>query len=325
MRAFVKVILLSSLLLANALFSQTVLFSETFANGNLENIWYAGFSGNNMEVEFMSGNPSGDSWVGKLGNDLSGGNVGESFSGDPGWTDYYLEAQVYIPFNEGTYYGIEFRVDSVGLTSAYQFLARPGDAILRFRTRVGASPATIKDWTDADIPGGFPATNGWHKMAVRVIGNQFRFYFNDNELPGGPYTDNTFSTGWIGTYVWDFALSPIYLYIDDITVTTPVTDVEENHQGIIANYALYQNFPNPFNPSTNIEFDLISQEQVQLVIYNGLGQKIKNLVNDNFPAGNHQVEWNGRDDLNRVVAAGVYFYQIQAGSFQETKKMLLIK
>ena len=49
-------------------------------------------------------------------------------------------------------------------------------------------------------------------------GNQFRFFFDGSELPGGPYTDNTFSSGWIGAYVWDFAVSPAYLFIDDIYV-----------------------------------------------------------------------------------------------------------
>jgi hypothetical protein len=105
-------------------------------------------------------------------------------------------------------------MDSVGLGgSAYQFLTRfkagATDQGLRFRSRVpGGFPSTIKQWLAADIPGGIPTTDGWHHLAVEVEGNQFRFFFDGSELPGGPYTDNTFSSGWIGAYVWDFAVSP---------------------------------------------------------------------------------------------------------------------
>ncbi len=101
MRPYHILIMLFCLLLINTPFAQQVLYTETFANGALQNPWYAGFSGNNMEVEFQSGNPSGDGWVGKLGNDLSGGGVGQSWSGDLNWTDYYVEAQVFITVSAG--------------------------------------------------------------------------------------------------------------------------------------------------------------------------------------------------------------------------------
>ena len=325
--------LFAILLFSGITAAQDTLYSETFANGSLENTWYPGYSGNNMQVEFMTGNPSGDSWVGKLGNDLSGGGVGQSFSGDLSWTDFYYEAQVYIPvdsFTAGTYYGLEFRVDSAGNSSGYQFLARfnknVSDPKLRFRSRPSSGlPSVIKDWTPAEIPGGIPTTDGWHKMAVEAIGNQFRFFFDGNELPGGPYMDNTFSSGWIGTYVWDFALAPIYLYIDDIYVINTTTGIEETQRGVFSGYELSQNFPNPFNPNTTISFNLPISERVQLNIYNNLGQKIRNLTNKEFSAGTHQVQWDGLDELGQEAPAGVYYYQIQAGSFQATNKMLLIK
>jgi len=308
--------------------AQDTLYTETVANGSLQNTWYPGFGGlsNNMEAEFMSGNPSGDSWVGKLGNDLSGGLVGQSFSGDPTWTDFYFEAWVYIPLTEGTYYGLEFRVDSVGNTSGYQFLARVTAQTLRFRARTDVVPIpVIKEWTSAEIPGGFPTTDGWHKMAVEAIGNQFRFFFDGNELPGGPYSDDTFSSGWIGTYIWDSALSPIYLYVDDIYVISTSTGVNDPRSGIIPGYELYQNFPNPFNPSTTISFELPSRDMVELNIYNSLGQEVRSLINREFASGTHQVQWDGLDNSGREAPAGIYFYQIQAGSFQATNKMILLK
>jgi len=312
--------------------AQDTLYSETVANGSLQNTWYPEWNGNNMEVEFMSGNPSGDSWVGKLGNDLSGGGVGSTFSGDPTWTDFRLEAQVYVsvdPSTAATYYGIEFRMDSVGNGSGYQFLTRfkqgLSDQGLRFRARVGASPTTIKQWLAADIPGGIPTTDGWHHLAVEAIGNQFRFFYDGNELPGGPYTDNTYSNGWIGAYVWDFAVSPAYLFIDDIYVISTTTGIPDPRNGIFFGYDLYQNFPNPFNPNTTISFDLADREFVRLDIYNNLGQKIRSLVDNQLAAGPHQVQWDGRDDLGQEAPAGVYYYRIRAGSFQATNKMLLVK
>lgn len=314
------------LLLSGVAFGQT-LYEETFAGGTLQNPWFAGYNGNNMEVEFLSGNPSGDSWVGKLGNDLSGGGVGQSFSGDPSWTDFYYEAQVYIPISpvEGTYYGLEFRVDSVGNTSGYQFLARVSAQQLRFRYRSDVTPVpVIAEWSSSEIPGGFPTTNGWHKMAVKAVGDQFWFYFDDQELPGGPFTDTSLSSGWIGVYVWDFIAAPIYLYVDDILVET-VTAIDDQQPAVIADYTLHQNFPNPFNPSTTISFDLAGRETVQLAIFNSLGQKVKTLANSDFSAGPHQLQWDGSDEFGQVVPAGVYYYRLQAGSFQDTKKMLLIK
>jgi hypothetical protein len=146
----ISIFLIFIIVFTGAVSAQDTLYSETVLNGTLENIWYPEWGGNNMETEFMPGNPSGDSWVGKLGNDLSGGGVGTTFSGDPTWTDFRLEAQVYVSVDQSTaatYYGIEFRVDSVGSGgSGYQFLTRfkqgSSDQGLRFRARVGAMPIT---------------------------------------------------------------------------------------------------------------------------------------------------------------------------------------
>ncbi len=83
---------------------------------------------------------------------------------------------------------------------------------------------------------------------------------------------------------------------------------------------LVQNYPNPFNPSTTREFSLPSQSAVRLDIYNALGQLIERLVDDRFDSGTHRIQWMPGDQ-----PAGVYFYRLQAGSFVETKKLILIK
>ena len=90
-------------------------------------------------------------------------------------------------------------------------------------------------------------------------------------------------------------------------------------------FSLSQNAPNPFNPETIISYSLPQSEQVKLVIYNVLGQEIRTLVNAFKPAGRYRVVWNSKDDFGRSVSSGVYFYQITAGKFTDTRKMLILK
>jgi flagellar hook assembly protein FlgD len=90
-------------------------------------------------------------------------------------------------------------------------------------------------------------------------------------------------------------------------------------------FVLHPAYPNPFNPSTTISYDLPEQAQVTLGIYDLLGKQIKTLVNQSQDAGNRIAVWDGTDDLGRPVSAGVYLYQIQAGDFTQTRKMLLLK
>ena len=85
-------------------------------------------------------------------------------------------------------------------------------------------------------------------------------------------------------------------------------------------FALEQNYPNPFNPSTTINFTLGHSSLVKLTIFNILGQRVGTLVNSQLEAGPHSVKFNASN-----LASGVYFYRLEAGSFQSNKKMLLLK
>ena len=90
-------------------------------------------------------------------------------------------------------------------------------------------------------------------------------------------------------------------------------------------FALHYNYPNPFNPTTTISYDLPEQAQVTLSVYDLLGKKIKTLVNQSQDAGNNIAVWDGTDEFGRPVSAGVYLYRIKAGEFTQTRKMLLLK
>jgi photosystem II stability/assembly factor-like uncharacterized protein len=85
-------------------------------------------------------------------------------------------------------------------------------------------------------------------------------------------------------------------------------------------FTLFQNYPNPFNPSTSIQYQVSSISQVSLKVYDLLGREVATLVNEDKPAGSYEVEFDAKG-----LSSGIYFYKIQAGSFVETKKMLLLK
>ena len=92
-----------------------------------------------------------------------------------------------------------------------------------------------------------------------------------------------------------------------------------------ATFTLHQNFPNPFNPITTLSYDLPEDSGVRLTIFDMLGNEVATLVNTNQQAGFKSVKWNATDSMGRPVSAGVYLYQIQAGEFVQTKKMVLLK
>lgn len=111
-----------------------------------------------------------------------------------------------------------------------------------------------------------------------------------------------------------------------LNVTGPEGQVTvEDEKLTPSNYMLSQNYPNPFNPITTINFSLPEATPVKLAVCNMLGQQVRVLVEKNFNAGSHQVKWDGRDMFGNSVVTGIYLYQIQAGDFSQTKKMLLLR
>ena len=94
---------------------------------------------------------------------------------------------------------------------------------------------------------------------------------------------------------------------------------------VLDNYKLIKNYPNPFNPVTTLRYDLPENSHVNITIYDMLGRQVKNLINQTQDAGYRSVRWNATDDYGKPVSAGIYLYQIQAGEFVQTKKMMLLK
>jgi len=90
-------------------------------------------------------------------------------------------------------------------------------------------------------------------------------------------------------------------------------------------FALHENYPNPFNPTTTLRFDLPEVSDATVTIYNMLGQKVRTLNMNDTPAGYHSVKWDATNDYGDPVGAGVYLYQLRANEFVKTKKMVLLK
>jgi len=96
-------------------------------------------------------------------------------------------------------------------------------------------------------------------------------------------------------------------------------------EGIPTEFALHENYPNPFNPTTTLRFDLPEVSNLTLTIYNMLGQKVRTFDYQNTSAGYHSVTWDATNDYGEQVGAGVYLYQLRAKQFVKTRKMVLLK
>ena len=127
--------------------------------------------------------------------------------------------------------------------------------------------------------------------------------------------------GYLGVYSND-PVNPVMNVHLILDVLTGIDDMEDL---IPTKYALHQNFPNPFNPSTTIKYDLKAKTDIKLTIYNVLGQKVRTLVNTNQTAGFQKVVWNGLNEIGEQVSTGVYIYRIEAGDFVKARKMVFMK
>ena len=105
----------------------------------------------------------------------------------------------------------------------------------------------------------------------------------------------------------------------DVQFKNGITSVVGNNEEPVS-YSLKQNFPNPFNPETKIEFEIPQKDFVQLIIYDVLGREVAMLMNKELKAGSYNVVWNAEKN-----GSGVYFYKIKAGDFTDIKRMLLVK
>lgn len=145
---------------------------------------------------------------------------------------------------------------------------------------------------------------------------------NNSPLPvenfGSAYIDRNNN---LVTTLWNYDYPNHYSYGLWFFNENGVTITDVKRQDILpANYSLEQNFPNPFNPATTIRYSIPAENKVSINVYNILGQKIKELVNETKQAGIFKAEFDGTG-----LPSGIYIYQLRSGSFIETKKLILLK
>jgi hypothetical protein len=117
----------------------------------------------------------------------------------------------------------------------------------------------------------------------------------------------------------DVAVGSSFL-VDDLALDNVSALSDQDFANAPLIYSLSQNYPNPFNPATKISFSLPTAEKTLLTVYNSLGQVVMTVVNEDLPAGQHQVEFNAAD-----LPSGLYYYKLVAGNYNSVKKMMLIK
>ena len=103
------------------------------------------------------------------------------------------------------------------------------------------------------------------------------------------------------------------------------TALEPRDDEIPRAFALSRNYPNPFNPTTVISFELAAESTVELVIYNLLGQEVRRLAEGRYRPGTYQVAWDGHDDAGQPAASGVYVYRLAADAFTQVRTMVLLR
>jgi endoglucanase len=267
--------------------------------------------------------------------------IGENISSESysaGTTDYYFDQSVFsgkycIYWNGANQYqqiGFDFKPNK-----DLSYLKEKGYV---FECRIKGDVAnTSLNIRFIDTKTDNPSDHPWR---MRYIINNSIVNFNSEwqhlQIPlrnfseHGSWDNNTWYTP-IGLFDWknidrfeivaeDMNLTGINLWFDDIRIYNPKTILVLETIGHPASFYLGQNYPNPFNPTTNISFSLPSKSFVSLKIVDLLGREATMLANEEMAAGNYTRQWNAGN-----MASGVYFYQLRAGTFIETKKLILLK
>jgi uncharacterized Zn ribbon protein len=190
-------------------------------------------------------------------------------------------------------------------------------------------------WAEMAIGEGYPANSGLFKTELQTFktlhpGEGDVFYLRVFNADG--YSSATHygeSMPHTVVYMQGEEFHPFDTADDDCTMPNPCysTSVEwaDPSATVPVAYALYQNFPNPFNPETDIRYQIPEGGHVQLTVYNVLGQKISDLVDGYRAAGSYTVRWFGTDQSGRSLSSGIYFYRLQSSDYSETRKMVLMK
>ncbi len=276
-------------------------------------------------------------------NSYDGGNVKISIDGGSSWS--VIVPLTGYPGSANTSNPLSGEAIFCGITTDWEFLqfdlsGYVGQSII-LRWHFGSdSSVQYPGWYIDDVAisgGGPPADPGYIEGTVVIADGAGNV--EDVEVEAGgvivnPAADGTYSIEiQPGTYDVTATLDGYDTeIIEDVLVTegnaTTGVDfslVTDGDDIIVAATKLDNNYPNPFNPETIINYSIKEAGNVTIEVYNIKGQLVKILVNDARETGNYTTIWNGRDNSNKSVASGVYFYKMRAQNYSSTKKMILMK
>jgi hypothetical protein len=255
---------------------------------------------------FFRSNDTGASWT-RINDDRHQFGWVHQITGDPRiYGRCYISAE-----GRGMSYGQPDNSDTTDNPSTFRFLSSASDSLRHPYQNITAT------WSRASDPLSNALTYVVH-------------FFGPGVDTSSSSTDTaaTFSAGNIqaqSTYVLTgsvtngFNTTASSSNIPFLTASI-LTDVEEQTSGVPASYALHQNYPNPFNPSTTISFDLPSKSFVTVKIFDLMGREVATIAHGELQAGRHQRQWNAE-----ALSSGIYFCRLQAGSFTETRKLILLR
>lgn len=274
---------------------------------------------NQMSMEFRAvrqlfyedGSAEYQYWAGERDNDMFSvrftPNLDPPYIIDKGW--------VYAGWDPYDYFW-----DYIAIWGDGNGKPNPIDVITRYDDPESVPPGS---WLEVDFddpvitePGDFWMIVHWPDGFYRIIGAKVGA---DAEPPWN------YRSWWydVETNGWDRML---YKWLMRVQLEEAPTDIEEElPDEAPTSFELMQNYPNPFNPVTEISYSLPQSSHVEISIYNIYGQRIKTLVNSDQPTGSYEIIWDGKDSAGREVSSGIYFYRMQTDSFQETRRMTLLK
>jgi predicted GH43/DUF377 family glycosyl hydrolase len=314
-------------------------FSILFKDGTYH-LWYGGFDGANARIGYAT-SPDGIAWTPYAGNPVL--NIGAGGT----WNDEGVSAPCVL--FDGNVYHMWYTGENGQHARIGYATSQDGIAWTPYANNPVFNIGSIGSWDDdavfaPDVFFNDMTYHMWYSGNSVSWEDRIGYATSEDGITWTRYIDNPVlemgETGeWDSKYVTrcrvlkDTTLSIYKMWygggVEDYQgsfsyATSPDTMPVGIHNVIAgnlsSNYLLVQNYPNPFNPSTKINYTLPKSVKVKIEVFNVLGQKISTLVNKQMPAGTHEAEFTANN-----LSSGVYYYRIQAGSFQQTRKMIYLK
>jgi hypothetical protein len=304
-------------------------FTFGFATGDFDNdeknnfstgsIWgwyyvYEYVSGNNINVEYQSELETLNAFLSVMSGDMNGNGKNEIWVGsDFSSSQYGGVTRVFVlePAGNETYqvvYQIDIRGLFSGIYGRIRYIDVDGDGVKEIFLNNGTLVFCFKY---------NPERNFYLDFIIDT------WDYSSDVYEGTDVAD--LDSDGIPEFIMQKHIYPPYEYKSLFWKRNKISDVYEEGNILPEKFEFYQNFPNPFNPSTRIRFTIPQEAKVDIKVYNLLGKEITELLNETRRSGEYEISWNGRDSNGNEMSSGVYFITLIADKYSKTIKALLMK